>query len=101
MVIIARKARSAAAPPAAIASLSTRGVICQLMPQASLHHPHMLSSPPPRRRVPEAIGLRLIVGRDLEGERLSVTELWAAVEADVVMHTVNSTVRTSSALPSG
>ena len=44
--IIASKARLASAPPAAIASVSTRGVICQLRPQRSLHQPHWLSLPP-------------------------------------------------------
>jgi len=37
MVIIAAKARSASAPPAAIASVSVRGVIRQLTPHLSLH----------------------------------------------------------------
>ena len=41
--IIAEKARFASAPPAAIASVSTRGVICQERPQRSLHQPHALS----------------------------------------------------------
>ena len=44
--IIASKARLASAPPAASASVSTRGVICQEMPQRSLHQPHWLSWPP-------------------------------------------------------
>src|SRR5690606_37143603 len=44
--IIASKARLASAPPAAIASISARGVICQEMPHLSLHQPHTLSSPP-------------------------------------------------------
>src|SRR5882724_2131523 len=44
--IIASKARFALAPPAAIASVNTRGVICQLRPQRSLHQPHALSWPP-------------------------------------------------------
>src|SRR5690349_16450632 len=44
--IIASKARLASSPPAAIASVSTRGVICQEMPHLSLHHPHWLSCPP-------------------------------------------------------
>lgn len=46
MVIIAAKARAASAPPAARASVSARGVICQEMPQRSLHQPHSLSCPP-------------------------------------------------------
>src|SRR3712207_9004040 len=46
MVIIASKARLASVPPAAIPSVSTRGVICQEMPQRSLHQPHSLSCPP-------------------------------------------------------
>ncbi len=44
--IIASKARFASAPPAASASVSARGVICQDRPQRSLHHPHWLSLPP-------------------------------------------------------
>jgi len=44
--IIAAKARLASAPPAASASVSTRGVICQERPQRSLHQPHWLSVPP-------------------------------------------------------
>ncbi len=43
MVIIASNARFASAPPAASASVSTRGVICQEMPHLSLHQPHSLS----------------------------------------------------------
>src|SRR3954452_9573653 len=44
--IIAAKARLASSPPAASASVSTRGVICQEIPHLSLHHPHWLSCPP-------------------------------------------------------
>src|SRR4029078_7180865 len=44
--IIASNARLATAPPAAIASVSTRGVICHDRPQRSLHQPHWLSWPP-------------------------------------------------------
>src|SRR5881394_1665036 len=44
--IIASKARFASLPPAASASVSTRGVICQERPQRSLHQPHWLSLPP-------------------------------------------------------
>ena len=43
MPIMASNARFASAPPAAIASVSTRGVICQEMPHLSLHQPHALS----------------------------------------------------------
>jgi len=46
MVIIASKARLASAPPAAIASVNTRGVICQERPHLSLHQPQALSCPP-------------------------------------------------------
>src|ERR1043166_3203429 len=46
IVIIASKARFASPPPAASASVSARGVICQEMPQRSLHQPHWLSVPP-------------------------------------------------------
>jgi hypothetical protein len=44
--IIAVKARFASSPPAAIASVRTRGVICHERPQRSWHHPHSLASPP-------------------------------------------------------
>ena len=44
--IIASKARLASAPPAAIALVRARGVICQDNPQRSLHQPQALSSPP-------------------------------------------------------
>ena len=44
--IIALKARLASLPPAAIASVSARGVICHEIPQRSLHQPHWLSVPP-------------------------------------------------------
>jgi hypothetical protein len=46
IVIIASKARFASPPPAANASVSARGVICQQRPQRSLHQPHALSVPP-------------------------------------------------------
>jgi len=46
IVIIASKVRFASPPPAAIASVSVRGVICQERPQRSLHQPHALSLPP-------------------------------------------------------
>ena len=46
IVIIASKARFASPPPAANASISARGVICQESPQRSLHQPHSLSLPP-------------------------------------------------------
>ena len=43
MPIIASNARFASSPPAASASVSTRGVICQDTPHLSLHQPHALS----------------------------------------------------------
>jgi hypothetical protein len=46
MSIIASNARFASAPPAASASVSARGVICQETPHLSLHQPHALSAPP-------------------------------------------------------
>jgi hypothetical protein len=46
MCIIAAKARFASSPPAAMASVSVRGVICQLTPHLSLHQPQALSLPP-------------------------------------------------------
>src|SRR5688572_9223878 len=45
--IIASNARFAAARSGSVvASISTRGVICQDKPHLSLHHPHWLSAPP-------------------------------------------------------
>ena len=44
--IIASNARLASSPPAASASVRTRGVICHERPQRSLHQPHWLSAPP-------------------------------------------------------
>src|SRR6188472_3085996 len=44
--IIAANARLATSPPLAIASVSTRGVICHDRPHLSLHQPHALSWPP-------------------------------------------------------
>ena len=46
IVSIASNARFATSPPCAIASVSTRGVICHDTPHLSLHHPHALSCPP-------------------------------------------------------
>src|SRR3981081_1489895 len=46
MPIIASNARFASSPPAAMASVSTLGVICQETPHLSLHQPHALSWPP-------------------------------------------------------
>ena len=47
IVIIASIARLAAAVSGSvIASINTRGAICQLNPNLSLHQPHMLSWPP-------------------------------------------------------
>jgi photosystem II stability/assembly factor-like uncharacterized protein len=43
---IASNARFATSPPLAIASVSTRGVICHDRPHLSLHQPQALSSPP-------------------------------------------------------
>ncbi len=45
MVIMASNARLASSPPAASASVRTRGVICQEIPHLSLHQPHALSCP--------------------------------------------------------
>ncbi len=46
MPIMASNARFASSPPAASASVSTRGVICQEIPHLSLHQPQALSWPP-------------------------------------------------------
>jgi hypothetical protein len=48
-----------------------------------LHQPHCaLLAAVADDRVPQAVGLGLIVGRDLERERLAVLELRPAVQAD-------------------
>ena len=46
IVIMASNARFASAPPAAMASVRTRGVICQEIPHLSLHQPQALAWPP-------------------------------------------------------
>ena len=46
IVSIASNTRFASPPPAASASVSARGVICQERPQRSLHQQHSLSLPP-------------------------------------------------------
>jgi hypothetical protein len=88
--IIASKARLASSPPAASASVSVRGVICQERPQRSLA-PSALSllAAVADDRVPVAVRLLLIVGRDLEGKGLAVREFRAAVES----HTRNGLMR--------
>jgi len=64
--IIASKARFASPPPAASASVSARGVICQERPQRSLHQPHWLSCRHCDDRVPVTVRLFLILRRDLK-----------------------------------
>jgi hypothetical protein len=81
IVIIASNARFASAPPTAIASVSTRGVICHETPHLSLHQPQALSWPP-FPTVPIAVGLSLIVSGDLEREGFVMFERGTAVEAD-------------------
>src|SRR5713101_1026392 len=83
IVIIASKARFASPPPAASASVSARGVICQERPQRSLHQPHWLSMPPiADDRVPVTVRLFLILRRDLEGKGLGVPERRSTVETE-------------------
>src|SRR3954447_2979909 len=83
MPIIASNARFASSPPAAIASVSTRGVICQETPHLSLHQPHALSWPPliADDGVPVAVSLFLIVSGDLEREGFVMLERGPAIEA--------------------
>jgi hypothetical protein len=81
--IIASKARFASSPPAASASVSVRGVICQERPQRSLHQPHWLSfAAIANDRVPVTVRLFLILRRDLEGKGLGVSERRSAVETE-------------------
>jgi hypothetical protein len=82
MSIIALKARLASAPTAAMASVRTRGVICQLTPHLSLHRPQTLFFPPLPNGVPVAVGLFLIFHCYLKGEGFAVLEHGAVIEAD-------------------
>jgi hypothetical protein len=84
IVIIASKARFASALPAASASVSARGVICQERPQRSLHQPHALAfrAAIADDRVPVTVCLFLILRRDLEGKGFGVPEHRAAVETE-------------------
>ena len=83
MPIIASNARFASPPPAASASVSTRGVICQETPHLSLHQPHALSWPPLRTMAFQKRSVSfLIVSGDLEREGFVMLERGASVEAD-------------------
>ena len=80
--IIASNARFASSPPAASASVRTRGVICQETPHLSLHQPQALSCPP-LPTIASSIGrFPPDLGRDLEGERFGMFERRTAVEPD-------------------
>src|SRR5204863_4181235 len=83
MPIIASNARLASSPPAAIASVSTRGVICHETPHLSLHQPQgTLLTAIADDGVPIAIGLSLIVSGDREREGFVMFERGTAIEAD-------------------
>ena len=84
IVIIASNARLAAAGSGSvIAFVRATGVICQDRPHLSLHQPQALScAAVADDRVPVAVRLGLVGGRDLERERLVVLERRPAVEAE-------------------
>ena len=75
-IFIASKARLASSPPAAIASVSTRGVICQGEPPTVLA-PTALTflATIADYRVPVTVCLFLSVCRDLKRKGLAVSEL--------------------------
>src|SRR5712675_2389164 len=83
MPIMASNARFASSPPAASASVSTRGVICQetaplvLAPAACT-----LLASIADNGVPVAVGLLLVIGGDLKRESFVMLERRTAVEAD-------------------
>jgi hypothetical protein len=75
IVIIASKARFASLPPAASASVSARGVICQERPERSMHSTALaFRAAIADDRVPVTVRLLLILRRDLEGKGLGVPE---------------------------
>ena len=81
--IIASKTRFASPPPAASASVSARGVICQERPQRSFAPTALVFlTAIADDRVPIAVRLFLIVRRDLERKGLGVPELRATVETE-------------------
>ena len=103
MSIIASNARFASAPPAAIASVSTRGRDLPgdappVLAPAAL----ALLAAIADDRVPVAVGLVLVVGCDLEGEGFVVLEAGPPLRPmQGTPATVNSTVSTSPSLPDG
>ena len=104
MVIIASKARLATARSGlAMASVSTRGVICQFRPHLSLHQPQALSRPPwPtmafHRRSVSAWSSVAIWN---EKASLCVNASPPLRPMQGMPQTVNSTVSTSPSLPEG
>src|SRR4051812_49161494 len=82
MVIIASNARFATSPPLAIASVRARRDLPRQAPPVLAPAAGALLAAVADDRAPEAVGLRLVVGRDLEGERLAVPERRPAVEAE-------------------
>src|SRR5437660_2070645 len=82
IVIIASKARFASPPPAASASVSARGVICQEAPAVLAPTALAFRATIAHDRVPVTVRLFLILRRDLEGKGLGVPERRAAVETE-------------------
>lgn len=83
MPIIASKARFASSPPAARASINTSGVICQ-------ETPHLVLTPATSAFLPAiaddyfpvAVGLFLIIGRDLKRECFALLERRTAIDTN-------------------
>src|SRR4029077_17904198 len=96
-------ARLASAPPLASASVSTVGVICQEMPQRSLHQPQSLSLPPLPTIAFQYLSVSFWVSVETWKEKASL-----CLNAGPPLRprqgmpiTVNSTVSTSPFFPDG
>jgi hypothetical protein len=76
IVIIAANARPATAPPAAIASVSTVGVICHDRPAALARRAAIADN-----GVPVAVGFGLIRSCDLKAECLAMLDRRPAIQA--------------------
>ncbi|KOF54511.1 hypothetical protein AD428_06555 [Achromobacter sp. DMS1] len=104
MVIIASKARlAAAASGSAIASSSTRGVICQNTPHLSRHQPHPISWPPLPTMAFHSLSVSAWSSVEIWKEKASVclTDGPPFRPTQGMPATVNSTVSTSPCLPDG
>lgn len=82
MPLIASNARFASSPPAASASVSTRGMICQDTPHLSLSSRTHSRGRHCRRWRSRAVSLLLVISGDLEREGFVVLERGTAVETN-------------------